>query len=173
LQGEITIGLYAISPCTQRCKWVAIDADYKNAMEDLLKLQYYLWQDKVEPALEMSKRGAIFGFCWKGRCWQRTAESTFTIWRGGWGCQQRVPAWGRASKYFPGIVRLVKEGLAMPFAALWGFIEGPAAVSGSMGPITRWKRRWLTSTAYANWQKRNCRYSSAAKKRRSRRVSDE
>jgi hypothetical protein len=26
-------------------------------MEDLLKLEYYLWQDKVEPALEMSKRG--------------------------------------------------------------------------------------------------------------------
>jgi len=57
LVGEITIGLYAINPSTQRCKWVAIDADYKNAMEDLLKLQYYLWQDKVEPALEMSKRG--------------------------------------------------------------------------------------------------------------------
>ncbi len=57
MQGEITIGLYAINPCTQRCKWVAIDADYTNAMEDLLKLQYYLWQDKVEPALEMSKRG--------------------------------------------------------------------------------------------------------------------
>jgi hypothetical protein len=57
LEGEITIGLYAISPSTQRCKWVAIDADYKNAIEDLLKLQYHLWQDKVEPALEMSKRG--------------------------------------------------------------------------------------------------------------------
>ena len=57
LQGAITIGLYAINPCTQRCKWVAIDADYKNAMEDLLKLEYYLRQDKVEPALEMSKRG--------------------------------------------------------------------------------------------------------------------
>src|SRR6516225_5608375 len=57
LEGEITIGLYAINPSSQRCKWVAIDADYKNAMEDLLKLQYYLWQDKVEPALEMSKRG--------------------------------------------------------------------------------------------------------------------
>jgi hypothetical protein len=27
LQGEITIGLYAINSCTQRCKWVAIDAD--------------------------------------------------------------------------------------------------------------------------------------------------
>lgn len=57
LEGEITVGLYAINPSTQRCKWVAIDADYKNAMQDLLKLQYYLWQDKVEPALEMSKRG--------------------------------------------------------------------------------------------------------------------
>jgi hypothetical protein len=57
LEGEITLGLYAINPFTQRCKWVAIDADYKNALEDLLKLQYHLWQENVEPALEMSKRG--------------------------------------------------------------------------------------------------------------------
>jgi hypothetical protein len=57
LEGEITIGLYAINPATQRSKWVAIDADYDGAMEDLLKLQYSLQQDKVEAALEMSKRG--------------------------------------------------------------------------------------------------------------------
>jgi hypothetical protein len=57
LEGKITVGLYAINPSTQRCKWVAIDADYKNSMEDLLKLQYRLTQDKAEPALEMSKRG--------------------------------------------------------------------------------------------------------------------
>src|SRR5215469_4820347 len=57
LEGKITVGLYAVNPSTQRCKWVAIDADYKNSMEDLLKLQYHLSQDKVEPALEMSKRG--------------------------------------------------------------------------------------------------------------------
>ena len=57
LEGEITIGLYAINPATQRSKWVAIDADYAEAMEDLLKLQYSLQQDKVEAALEMSKRG--------------------------------------------------------------------------------------------------------------------
>ena len=57
LEGTITVGLYAINPCNQRCKWVAIDADYKNAMEDLLKLQYRLTQDRVEPALEMSRRG--------------------------------------------------------------------------------------------------------------------
>ena len=57
LEGEITIGLYAINPDNQSCKWVAIDADYKNAMEDLLKLQYRLAQDGVDPALEMSRRG--------------------------------------------------------------------------------------------------------------------
>jgi hypothetical protein len=57
LEGVITVGLYAINPSTQRCKWVAIDADYKNSMEDLLKLQYYLGEDKVQAALEMSKRG--------------------------------------------------------------------------------------------------------------------
>ncbi len=57
LDGEITIGLYAINPDNQRSKWLAIDADYKNAMEDLLKLQYRLIQDGVEPALEMSRRG--------------------------------------------------------------------------------------------------------------------
>ena len=57
LEGKITIGLYAINPSNQRCKWVAIDADYKNAMEDLLKLQYHLTQDRVESALEMSRRG--------------------------------------------------------------------------------------------------------------------
>ncbi len=57
LEGEVTIGLYAINPSTQRSKWLAIDADYDGAMEDLLKLQYSLQQDRVEAALEMSKRG--------------------------------------------------------------------------------------------------------------------
>jgi hypothetical protein len=57
LEGKLTIGLYAINPLNQRCKWVAIDADYATAMDDLIKLQYQLTQDRVESALEMSKRG--------------------------------------------------------------------------------------------------------------------
>lgn len=57
LRSEITIGLYAINPATQRSKWVAIDADYEGAMEDLLKFQYQLAKDEVDAALEMSKRG--------------------------------------------------------------------------------------------------------------------
>jgi len=58
LNGQITIGIYALNPRTQRSKWVAIDADYENAMEDLLKLQWELGQDGVEAALEKSRRGA-------------------------------------------------------------------------------------------------------------------
>ena len=57
LQGPLTIGLYAINPKTQRCRWVAIDADYADALDDLLKLQYELRQDGVEAALEKSRRG--------------------------------------------------------------------------------------------------------------------
>lgn len=58
LSGRLTIGLYALDPKTQRSKWVAIDADYENALEDLLKLQWELRQDGVEAALEKSRRGA-------------------------------------------------------------------------------------------------------------------
>src|SRR5215467_12318833 len=57
LAGEITIGLYAINPGNQCCKWLAIDADYKDAIEDLLKVQFRLGQEGVQAALEMSKRG--------------------------------------------------------------------------------------------------------------------
>lgn len=57
LMGEITIGLYAINPATQRCKWIAIDADYENALRDLLRLQWELRNDGIDSALERSRRG--------------------------------------------------------------------------------------------------------------------
>lgn len=57
LEGQLTIGLYAINPRTQRCRWVAIDADYTDALDDLLKLQYQLRADGAEAALEKSRRG--------------------------------------------------------------------------------------------------------------------
>jgi hypothetical protein len=58
LNGQLTIGIYALNPRTQRSKWVGIDADYANALDDLLKLQWELRQDGVEAALEKSRRGA-------------------------------------------------------------------------------------------------------------------
>ena len=57
LEGEITIGLYAINPATQRCKWVAIDADYQDALADLVKLDHCFKQDGVDSAFEQSRRG--------------------------------------------------------------------------------------------------------------------
>jgi hypothetical protein len=57
LEGEITIGLYSINPATQCSKGVAIEADYEDALADLLKLSFYLKQDGVESALEKSHRG--------------------------------------------------------------------------------------------------------------------
>jgi hypothetical protein len=58
LEGDLTIAVYAINPRTQRSKWLAIDADYRHALEDLLKLQCELRHDGIQAALEKSKRGA-------------------------------------------------------------------------------------------------------------------
>lgn len=58
LLGDITIGLYAINPKTQRSKWIAIDADYTQSFEHLLKIKAALRKDGVESALERSRRGA-------------------------------------------------------------------------------------------------------------------
>jgi hypothetical protein len=57
LEGHVTLGLYAINPRTQRVKWMAIDADYRRALEDLLRLQYELGQSGIQAALEQSRRG--------------------------------------------------------------------------------------------------------------------
>src|ERR1035441_3463260 len=57
LEGEITIGLYAINPATQCSKWVAIDADYEDSLADLLKLSLHLRKDGMESSLENSQRG--------------------------------------------------------------------------------------------------------------------
>jgi len=57
LEGEITIGLYAINTATQCSKWVAIDADYEDSLADLLRLSFYLKQDGVESVIENSRRG--------------------------------------------------------------------------------------------------------------------
>jgi hypothetical protein len=58
LKGEITVGLYAINPTTQRSKWIAVDADYGAAFAHLLKIQVALKKDFIESALERSRRGA-------------------------------------------------------------------------------------------------------------------
>jgi hypothetical protein len=58
LNSEQTIGLYALNPETQRAKWIAVDADYEDALQDLVRLQSWFERDRVKSALEMSRRGA-------------------------------------------------------------------------------------------------------------------
>ena len=57
LAGFYTVALYAIDPITQCCRWLAIDADYDQAIADLLKLQYELEKNGFPAALERSRRG--------------------------------------------------------------------------------------------------------------------
>ncbi|WP_263359504.1 TOTE conflict system archaeo-eukaryotic primase domain-containing protein [Acidicapsa ligni] len=57
LNGDATISLYAINPNTQRCKWVAIDADFDGAVDALFQLRHELKQDGIEAAPEQSRRG--------------------------------------------------------------------------------------------------------------------
>src|SRR5258708_19256204 len=54
LNGQLTIGLYAINPKTQRSKWVAIDPDYESAFEHLLKLQSELPQAPLDSTFDNS-----------------------------------------------------------------------------------------------------------------------
>jgi hypothetical protein len=57
LAGFYTIGLYAIDPIAQCCRWLVIDADYGQAITDLLRLQYELERNGLSSALERSRRG--------------------------------------------------------------------------------------------------------------------
>jgi hypothetical protein len=66
LAGRHTIGIYAINPQAQTSKWIAIDADYDEARNDLLRLQRGFHQDGVEALLEQSRRG--------GHLWALLAE---------------------------------------------------------------------------------------------------
>jgi hypothetical protein len=60
INGDFTVGLYALNPDTQRSKWIAIDADYefKESIRDLGTLQSELSKDGIDAALEQSRRGA-------------------------------------------------------------------------------------------------------------------
>jgi hypothetical protein len=64
LSGWITVGLYAINPDNQACKWIAIDADYTAALADLDRLQAAFAVDGVEALLETSRleRGHLWIF---------------------------------------------------------------------------------------------------------------
>ena len=101
LFGEVTVGLYAINPATQRCKWVAIDADYREAINDLLRLQWELRNDGVDSAFERSRRGGhlwVFaqGTLLAAEC-RRYVQNLAARVRAGVGKREQQPTAGSAS----------------------------------------------------------------------------
>jgi len=137
LEGEMTIGLYAINPRTQRCKWVAIDADYKNAIDDLLKLQWELRQVGVEAALERSRRG--------GHLWIFAAQPLLAR-----DCRlyindlaQRLKLPIKGASLSDGIEVFPKQDLVLP-DQFGNAMRGPLGVHRASG-----KRYWFYGADYA------------------------
>ena len=107
-------------------------------MEDLLKLQYQLTQDEVDPAPEMSKRG--------GHLWIFLATPLLArqcrIYIHDLATQLGVPVKGSGSaqgiEIFPSRNRMssARTSLAMQFARRKAFIVARIVASGSMGLIT-------------------------------------
>jgi len=144
LEGEITIGLYAINPVTQRSKWVAIDADYAGAMEDLLKLQYSLQQDKVEAALEMSKRGGHLWILMEQPALAR--ECRIYIYNLALKLGIRIRGVGLAEgiEIFRSTMSCARESSETQSAGRWAFTVARTAASGFTEQTTTWKNRWPT-----------------------------
>lgn len=57
LCGLQTIGLYAIDPESNTCKWFCLDADYDEAEEHLKAIEEEMRLDGLDPAFENSRRG--------------------------------------------------------------------------------------------------------------------
>ena len=87
LAGEITLGIYAINPETQRVKWMGIDADYKRSLDDLLKLQYELQQDGIKQHWNRVGGADIFGFCLRRLCLPSTRACTSGTWPESFRCR--------------------------------------------------------------------------------------
>jgi hypothetical protein len=58
LSGQHTIGLYAVNPVVNTCKWFALDGDYPGAEAHLAQIAETMRLDGLAPAFENSRRGA-------------------------------------------------------------------------------------------------------------------
>ena len=96
LAGWITVGLYAINPQSQRCKWIAIDADYDDAFFDLGKLKGELELDGPRLLWRCRGAAATSGSSASDRSWQNSAGSTSTTSPSAWAGRSRAQPVGVA-----------------------------------------------------------------------------
>jgi hypothetical protein len=71
-----TVGLYAINPQSQRCKWIAIDADYDDAFFDLGKLKGELELTASRQLWRCRAVADTSGSSVSNRYWHNSAGST-------------------------------------------------------------------------------------------------
>jgi hypothetical protein len=112
-----------------------------RAMDDLIKLQYQLTEDRVDSALEMSKRG---GHLWnflavpllarKCRIYIYDLTQKLGVPVKGSGLAEGIEVSRSTTSFMR--VRSVTQ-----YEDRWGSIAAPNAASGSMAPITPWKHR--------------------------------
>ena len=128
LAGEITIGIYAINAATQRCKWMAIDADYKTALEDLIKVQRQLQNDRIEAALEKSRRGGHLWIFFERPVLAREARVYIYHVAGKLGVQVKGTGLADGIEIFPKQDELRREefgnAIRAPLGVHWGAREG-------------------------------------------------
>ena len=132
-------------------------------MEDLLKLQYRLTHDKVQQALEMSKRG---GHLWIFLAPRLLAEEC-RIYIHDLSLRLGVPingaAWLRASRCFRSATPSTSGSLATPFADSSESTAAPIADFSFMALTTRSRIRSHTSTVCGRSLRKNCGGSSLAR----------
>ena len=102
LEGEITIGLYAINPATQCSKWVAIDADYQDALTDLARIRS---APQAEWSGVSASRTAVVvgtsGSSLLNHCQPITSGFMSAIWPCGSAFRSNTASSGKASRSFP------------------------------------------------------------------------
>ena len=113
-------------------------------MEDLLKLQYHLWQDDVEPALEMSKRGGHLWILLAAPLLAKECRVYIHDLAGRLGLPVKGSGLADGIEVFPRLMRLVRANLATRSVVRLGSIGARDGDFGSTGRSTRWKLRWDT-----------------------------
>ena len=141
LAGEITLGIYAINPETQRVKWMGIDADYKRSLDDLLKLQYELQQDGIQAAFEQSRRGGHLWILFETPVLARHARVYIRHLAGKLSVQVKAAGPRMGLDCFRSRIASSERNLAMRSADRSGFTGQSTGAFGFMVRTTTSKRR--------------------------------
>lgn len=143
IDGDFTINLYSTNPNTQRCKWVAIDADYDGSIRICCNCGTSSIRTAFRPRWS-SLVAVISGSSRRHRCWRLSAVSISITWRCALVFRFRAAACARASRSFPNKMRWQGWTSAMLCEDRSAFIAGSDAAIGSSRRNKRPSAKWRT-----------------------------